>query len=230
MYLSRSVQHSPAAPPPIGIPPSSPRIGVPPPTTPGRSPRASDHFNNLLRVFSKSKVLAPHLPKLMKHQRLLRPHLPLVVPHIEPLTPHLPRILDSMDVVGPHLEALSLSLPLAACVRLCIGRAEDPTLPWAFPTLLERTGAPPPPPPSDEEHRCLTLLFASPPTGGGGADGEPLAVHLIAASHQQLEAWYLGCQPLATLWPSDRVAPGTLRWRALQLQARGARQRALVQG
>ena len=128
---------------------------------------------------------------------------------------------------------VSLALPLSRCIRICIGRAEDHTLPWAFPVTLEQLGAPPAPPPDASEHLCLTLLFAPDAAVADAAavapsmaaSGAALAVHLVATNRVQLEDWYLGCQPLAALWPGDRVAPGVLRWRALRLRARRERAR-----
>ena len=64
-------------------------------------------------------------------------------------------IVRLSDARPPHLviEAASesehlllpLALPIARCVRLCVGRAEDVTLPWAIPHTLEHIGGPPPP-------------------------------------------------------------------------------------
>ena len=47
-------------------------------------------------------------------------------------------------------------------------------------------------------------------------------MQLVASGRAQLEDWYMGLQPLANLWPSDRIAPGALRWRWLRLRQRAA--------
>ena len=69
-------------------------------------------MDQLVKLFAKSKYLAPHTPKLMRHKRVLLPHLQLLTPHLESLAPLLPRMLDWMHVLGPHLGEISRDLPL----------------------------------------------------------------------------------------------------------------------
>ena len=69
-------------------------------------------MDHLVKLFAKSKYLAPHTPKLMRHKRVLLPHLQLLTPHLESLAPLLPRMLDWMHVLGPHLGEISRDLPL----------------------------------------------------------------------------------------------------------------------
>lgn len=38
-------------------------------------------MDQLVKLFAKSKYLAPHTPKLMRHKRVLLPHLQLLTPH-----------------------------------------------------------------------------------------------------------------------------------------------------
>ena len=38
-------------------------------------------MDHLVKLFAKSKYLAPHTPKLMRHKRVLLPHLQLLTPH-----------------------------------------------------------------------------------------------------------------------------------------------------
>ena len=38
-------------------------------------------MDQLVKLFAKSKVLAPYTPKLMRHKRVLLPHLQLLTPH-----------------------------------------------------------------------------------------------------------------------------------------------------
>jgi hypothetical protein len=129
----------------------------------------------------------------------------------------------SLLVDGVAPLSCSLSLPLTHCVRICIGRAEDASLAWTFPELIERLGSIPPAAPRAREHLCFTLLFARAPTGPHAEAGVPLALHLMAAAPSQLEDWLMGMQPLSGLWPTDKVSPATLRWRALRLRMRGMR-------
>ena len=71
-----------------------------------------EDMDQLVKVFAKSKTLAPHIPKLIKHKRTLRPHLPLLTPHLDLLAPLLPRMLDWMHVLGPYMGDIAAELPV----------------------------------------------------------------------------------------------------------------------
>ena len=124
-------------------------------------------------------------------------------------------------------------LPLDACVRLCVGPAEAPNLPWGGRSLIEALGEPlPPAPPAGREHLCLTLFFRRAERGprrsataagylAAGAT-EARAIHLVAPSTTELEAWYMGVQALGAVWPVERIDEATLRWRIVRLQLVGS--------
>ena len=82
----------------------------------------------------------------------------------------------------------------------------------------------PPPPSAGREHLCFTLMLRAASSADGDAVDDDAAndagaLHLVASSTAEIEAWVLGLQPFcADLTPADRISQATLRWRSLRLR------------
>ena len=65
---------------------------------------AREDFELLVKVFARSKTLAPHVPKLVKHKKALQPHARKLTPHLDLLAPLLPYLSQLLDEL-PHPAA-----------------------------------------------------------------------------------------------------------------------------